>query len=94
MINTHYTPETLENNTTIDTTLKCKVVVFNDEVHSFEEVTMQLIKATGCTFDESVELTLLIHKEGQAIVFTGQLMECLNVSSIIEEINLKTKIIF
>lgn len=69
-----------------------KVILFNDEVHTFDEVIVQLIKATGCSYDHAEALTWEVHTKGKAVVFSGEIAECLKVSSILEEIALHTQI--
>ncbi len=73
--------------------LPFKVILFNDDWHTFDEVIMQLIKAIKCTFEEAKLYTLEAHFNGKAVVFTGELTKCLKASSILEEIALKTQII-
>jgi len=73
--------------------LPSKVVLFNDDWHSFDEVIIQLIKAVKCSFEEARAYAFEVHVKGKAIVFAGQLEECLKVSSILEEIALNTQII-
>ncbi|MEW6652102.1 MAG: ATP-dependent Clp protease adaptor ClpS [Bacteroidota bacterium] len=70
-----------------------KVVLFNDDFHSFDEVIIQLIKAIKCSFDAARNLAFEAHVKGKAIVFNGPLNECLKVSSILEEIALHTQIL-
>ena len=72
--------------------LPAKVILFNDEVHTFEEVIGQIIKATGCDRARSAELTWEVHHSGKAMVFEGVLARCVQVSSILEEIELMTQI--
>lgn len=73
--------------------LPSSVVLFNDDWHSFDEVIIQLIKAVKCSFETARSFAFEVHVKGKAIVFTGQLEECLRVSSILEEIALNTQII-
>ncbi len=75
-----------------DVTLGSKVILFNDEWHTFEEVAQQIIKAVKCSENEAEQLTWEVHSKGKACVFTGELQECLNVSSVLEEIALHTQI--
>jgi ATP-dependent Clp protease adaptor protein ClpS len=67
-----------------------KVILFNDEVHTFEEVIGQLIKATRCTQEKAEHIAWEVH--GKAVVFTGELSRCMEVSGILEEIELMTQI--
>lgn len=69
-----------------------KVILFNDEVHTFDEVIGQLIKATRCTAEKAEALAWEVHTRGKAIVFTGELRRCMEVSGILEEIDLMTQI--
>ncbi|NOX16680.1 MAG: ATP-dependent Clp protease adaptor ClpS [Chlorobi bacterium] len=73
--------------------LPFKVLLFNDDWHTFEEVIVQLIKAVRCTFDEARAYAFEVHVKGKAAVFAGPLNECLKVTSILEEIALNTQII-
>ncbi len=73
--------------------LPFKVVLYNDEEHTFDEVIIQLIKAVGCVFKEARSFAFEVHVKGKAIVFTGDLPACLKISSILEEIALHTQIL-
>jgi ATP-dependent Clp protease adaptor protein ClpS len=79
--------------TNIEIGLGAKVILFNDDWHSFEEVITQLIKATGCTFEQARDYTFEVHVKGKSIVFTGSMSRCLKVSSVLEEISLLTQIV-
>jgi ATP-dependent Clp protease adapter protein ClpS len=68
------------------------VILFNDEWHTFDEVILQLIKATGCSFEKAQELTWRIHTEGEAICYSGPLERCEHVAAILEQISLQTSV--
>ncbi len=70
----------------------CRVVLFNDEEHSFDEVIEQIIKAIRCNRQKAEKHTWEVHTRGRSIVYIGPLFQCLKVSSILEEIALKTEI--
>lgn len=70
----------------------CKVLLFNDEWHTFDEVINQIIKAVRCTNLQAENLTLEVHERGKALVYAGDLQECLKVSGVLEEIALHTQI--
>jgi ATP-dependent Clp protease adaptor protein ClpS len=74
------------------TALTPRVILFNDEWHTFEEVIHQIIKATGCSLDKAEQLTWEVHDSGKAMVFEGDMTDCLRVSGILEEIGLHTQI--
>jgi ATP-dependent Clp protease adapter protein ClpS len=84
--------EELDTITTDDVTNAAKVILFNDEVHSFDEVIDQIIKAINCSFKKAEKLTWEVHTKGKACVFDGDLPECLRVSSVLEEIALHTQV--
>lgn len=73
--------------------LPYKVILFNDDVHSFDEVINQLIIAVNCSFETARSLAFEVHVKGKAVVFNGELTECLKVSSVLEEIALHTQVV-
>lgn len=87
-------PETLRSEKTAgaDTLDAYRVVLFNDEEHSFDEVIFQIVKATHCSHVKAERLTWEVHIKGRAIVYAGPIDRCLYVSAVLEEIDLKTEI--
>ncbi len=69
-----------------------RAILFNDEVHTFDEVINQIIKATGCDYPTAEKMTWEVHDTGKSCVFTGELVKCLQVTSILEEIELMTQV--
>ena len=69
-----------------------KVILFNDELHTFEEVIHQIMKATGCNQPKAESLTWEVHHTGKAMVYAGPMPDCLRVSGVLEEIALHTQI--
>ena len=69
-----------------------KVILFNDDVHSFDEVIGQLLKALRCTQVKAEALAAEAHQTGRALVFSGELIRCMEVSAVLEEIQLMTQI--
>lgn len=76
----------------IDTLDAYRVVLFNDDVHTFDEVIFQIIKAIQCTRSKAEKHTWEVHTKGLSIIYSGTLSTCLKVSSILEEIDLRTEI--
>jgi ATP-dependent Clp protease adapter protein ClpS len=68
------------------------VVLYNDEVHTFEEVINQIMKATGCARGRAEDLTWTVHNEGKATVYEGTFEECFEVQGVLQEIQLVTEI--
>ncbi len=73
-------------------TFPARVILFNDDIHTFEEVALQLVKATQCSYERGMEIAWEVHTKGKANVFEGDISECLRVSNILEEIALHTQI--
>jgi len=69
-----------------------RLILYNDEEHTFDEVANQLVKALGCSVAHAEELTWKVHNEGKATVFEGSFEECLRINSILQEIELITEI--
>lgn len=76
-----------------ETGLPSRVILYNDDWHTFDEVIAQIIKAINCSFDEATQKTIEVHEKGKAIVFDGSMRDCLKVSSVLEEIALHTQIV-
>ena len=75
-----------------ETDTPARVILFNDEVHTFEDVIMKLQKAINCSREKGEALAWEVHTRGKACVFTGVMNKCLRVSAILEEIALHTQI--
>lgn len=69
-----------------------KAILFNDEVHTFDEVINQIMKATGCDLPTAEIMTWEVHNTGKSCVYVGELVKCLQVTSILEEIELMTQV--
>ena len=68
------------------------VILFNDNIHTFDDVITQLIKAIHCSPETAEAYAWEVHNKGKCSVFEGSMPECLKVSSILEEIALHTQI--
>lgn len=68
------------------------VLLFNDEVHGFDEVVLQVQKATGCNEQQAYQITLAAHLTGQAVAFTGPFERCEIVAAKLQEIRLNVSI--
>lgn len=87
-----YTAPVEQNNEDTLTQEPAKVILFNDEVHTFDEVIDQLIKAIHCDSTRAEAIAWEVHSTGKAVVYEGAMPECLTVSHILEEIALHTQI--
>ena len=69
-----------------------QVVLFNDEVHSFGEVILQIQKATGCSLEKASELTMRVHNNGKAVVYIGANADCEKVAGVLRQIRLMVQV--
>ncbi len=69
-----------------------QVILFNDEIHTFEDVTIQIVKATGCPMSDAEKYAWQVHLKGKACVFDGAFERCLKVQGVLKEIALVTEV--
>ena len=69
-----------------------KVILFNDEIHSFDEVILQLIKAIGCSDADAEAIALEAHFKGKAVAYAGSFSKCFKVMGVLREIQLVVEI--
>jgi ATP-dependent Clp protease adaptor protein ClpS len=69
-----------------------QVVLFNDEVHSFDEVILQIQKATGYSLERATELTWRVHNSGKAVVYYGSKTDCEKVAGVLGQIKLLVQV--
>jgi len=84
-------PDVLEI-TSISLGMPYKALLFNDSVHTQDEVTLQIIKAIHCDAVRAMEIMMTAHKSGSAVVIAGTLERCEHVVSVLEQIKLLTKV--
>ena len=68
------------------------LILYDDDIHTFDEVIHQLIKALGCNITTAEEITLTVHNTGKAVVYEGAFEECLKINAVLTEIQLITEI--
>ncbi len=69
-----------------------RLILYDDDIHTFDEVISQLMKATGCSLSEAEDKTWKVHNEGKALVYEGEFEECLRIDGVLKEIQLVTEI--
>ncbi len=69
-----------------------RLILYDDDIHTFDEVISQLMKATGCSLSEAEDITWKVHNEGKATVHEGEFEECLRIDNVLKEIQLVTEI--
>ena len=70
----------------------CRVILYNDDFHSVEEVVNQVKKATACTTEQAEAVTIEAHFKGRAICYRGDRDECQRVCRVLREIRLQCEV--
>ena len=68
------------------------VILFNDDVHPFDQVILQVQKATGCSLLDATRITFEAHSKGKAVAFSGEFAKCHLVAGILRQIQLIVEI--
>ena len=69
-----------------------RVILYNDEHHSMDEVIFQLQKATGCTMEQAIDIMIEAHTKGRAVCYKGGRADCQKVCRILREIRLQCEV--
>jgi ATP-dependent Clp protease adaptor protein ClpS len=69
-----------------------RVVLFNCDCHSFDQVEGILIKAVRCSLSQARAWSWEVHSKGSAVVYEGALERCEAVADVIASIGLQVKI--
>lgn len=69
-----------------------KVVLYNDDIHTFEEVIVQLQKALRCNQQKAENIAYEAHTRGKALAFAGEFEACFRVTAVLREIKLIVEI--
>ncbi len=69
-----------------------RVILYDDDVHTFDDVIVQVMKATGCAEQQAARHAWTVHTEGKDCVYEGEFFECLRVQGVLREIQLVTEI--
>ena len=69
-----------------------RVILYNDDWHSFDDVIGQLMKAIKCSAEEGERHAWIVHTEGRSRVFDGARDECERVAGILREIRLHVEV--
>lgn len=69
-----------------------RVILYNDDDHSVDEVTLQIMKATGCDVEKALEIMWEAHTQGRAVCFRGEREKCHRVARVLREIRLQVEV--
>ena len=68
------------------------MVLYDDDIHTFEDVILQVVKATGCSAQRAERHAWTVHTKGKDVVYQGDFFECFRVQGVLKEIGLVTEI--
>jgi ATP-dependent Clp protease adapter protein ClpS len=69
-----------------------KVILYDDSIHTMDEVVAQIIKAIACSRQRAEEIMMEAHSKGRSVVIASHLERCEHVASVLEQIGLRTDI--
>ena len=69
-----------------------RVILYNDDIHTFDEVINQLMLAIACSRSHAESLAWRVHTKGKAVVKEGDFDECFRVQSVLRQIELVTEL--
>lgn len=69
-----------------------RVILYNDDWHTFEEVIEQVMKATGCCLEVAERIAYEAHTQGRAVAYSGEKEDCQRVCGVLLEIRLQAEI--
>ncbi len=67
------------------------VILYNCDCHTFDQVILQMQKATGCSLERAKSVADEVHNSGRAIAFSGSLDACEHVAKVLREIKLQVE---
>lgn len=68
-----------------------KLIIFNSN-HIWDDVILQLIKATGFDILQCEQIAIIAHTKGKAVVCSGDIPKLNKINTVLKEINLVTEI--
>ena len=87
-----FTVPELDQETSTQQAKPARVIVYNDDWHTFDDVIVQLVKATGCDEATAEGHAWTIHTQGRAQVFHGARTDCERVAAVLREIRLQVEV--
>lgn len=69
-----------------------RVILYNDDWHTFDDVIFQVMKATGCSEAVAEAHAFTVHTQGRSQVYEGARPECERVAGVLREIRLQVEV--
>lgn len=86
------TREELREDAVDDTSGAYRVILYDDDWHGFDEVIVQVQKATGCNIYKATAIMLEAHTKGRAVCYRGTREQCQRVARVLREIRLQVEV--
>lgn len=69
-----------------------RVIIYNDDHTPMDAVIEQIMKATQCSPEKAVQITLEAHHKGRAVCYRGARGKCHEVARVLREIRLQCEV--
>ena len=69
-----------------------RVILYNDDYHSIDEVIAQVMKACECGKMKAVKITIDAHRKGRTTCYKGGKSKCHKVAKVLREIRLQCEV--
>ncbi|MBI4062010.1 MAG: ATP-dependent Clp protease adaptor ClpS [Elusimicrobia bacterium] len=69
-----------------------RVILFNCDCHTFEQVEGALIKAVRCSLAQARAFSWEVHSKGSAVVYRGARERCEAVADVLGRVGLQVKV--
>lgn len=69
-----------------------RVILYNDDWHGFDEVALQLQKATGYSQKRCAQITMEVDRKGRAICYRANREKCHKAARVLREIRLQCEV--
>ena len=81
-----------DDGTGSDSELGFRVILYNDDYHTMDEVVKQLMLALKCGAQKAFTLMLNVHSSGKGIVYEGEKKKAKEVATILRKIRLQVEV--
>ena len=78
--------------TDLEVVIRARCILYNDDYHTFDEVIEQLMIAIRCSARRAEDMAWQVHNHGYAVVHVGAIEDCLEISAVLGEIDLRTEV--
>jgi ATP-dependent Clp protease adapter protein ClpS len=69
-----------------------RVILYNDDVHDFDEVILQLQRAAGHSLEKATAIAYEVDRVGRAVCYEGTREDCQKVAAVLRQIALQVEV--